>query len=193
MIVGYYRYKIIRFKLRVEIPESQDRSSPEKLQYYQTLNFLSLGFVSVASIGAMAVGNFRVSELIFFHFGGASICFLLMLIYIGTQTFIARFLAKHRVEEDPVTMIIAAMMGFFGCNGVLAFSFISVYTATWANWSNTQWRLHWDAEQPGYVWHCLATSSEWIAINSLCPMYFCLFNRMRKFAKSEQYRRYAEM
>ena len=83
-------------------------------------------------------------------------------------------------------MTIMLSMGLIFTILTFIFTYTSFFTAGLNNAFNFKFGLHWTADKPGFVWHILATITEWLAVAVAIPFYFvCLFRRMRCFHQWE--------
>ena len=93
---------------------------------------------------------------------------------------ISSSLARFGVESKPVSMTIFATLG----TGALLASFVFMMIS-WIYAKNkfvdTEFRLKWNKTQPGYLFHLLSSSGEWIAINAFSGVLVCLSRRMKLF------------
>lgn len=68
---------------------------------------------------------------------------------------------------------------------------ICVVTAIYASYetghqsSETEYRLHWTSDKPGYIFHLISAVSEWLAIQSMVFYFLCLYRRMKNFTHWE--------
>ena len=177
---------MIKYELNNDVRRCLEKqSSPttinNELKKYHKCNFYSFLIVFISALGTAAVGNFRVSESALLHFTSAATCFFPMVFYYGIHIYIALLLSKHKIEAQPTTMAIFAVIGIFSLFCFCAFSIASIWIVGLNNFLDDNWRFNWGSANDGYTFHCLGTVFEWIAINTLTPVFFGFFNRMRKF------------
>lgn len=180
-ITGFCRYKMLKYIIHLKHSKS-GKISQETLIHLDRCNFASSILVYLSAFGSIVIGNFRVTEIVFFHFFGTSICFAFMLAYASFQVYISYHLSKwDKNESTPYTMLIITLFAGLSLIICLIGSFISIIQAGYYQFFNDDFRLHWNSDQNGYLAHLVGTIGEWCAINSISPFYLCLFNRMKRF------------
>lgn len=149
--------------------------------YWHSLNWLSSFICHLFTFGLVAVGNFRMSEWIFIHLSGASCFFVAIYLYGALQVYISWNLAlRYGIESKPISQLVFLLCGIASLVGCFLFSLLSIITGG-AGFFDEHYRLFWTADKPGYLWHLLATSCEWITINSFPLFNLCTFLRMKRF------------
>lgn len=183
LFTGYFRFRQIRYSLSHLVPSSPfSRSkSPEVLTYYHNRNFISLLLSFALTFGLITLANYRTSEHVYLHSMGSLFLIFPLPAYFCYQIIIVRYLSEHEVESKPCSMLAWNIVGIVGWVGFAIFSNLSVPFVGIEKFYDADFRMNWNSEQPGYVLHVIGTVFEWIAINSLCPLSVCLFNRMRLF------------
>lgn len=89
-------------------------------------------------------------------------------------------LAKFKVESRPISMAIFTAIGTLA--GVIFFivTIISIYASEWKILDN-EWRLKWNKDQAGYLWHVLSSITEWVIINIISLLMICIAWRIKQF------------
>lgn len=154
-----------------------------KLYYINLYSLLSL---YPASIGLMLIGNFRTSEIPALHlFGNALILGIVFSVLF--QICICRQLwSGFGIESEPTSMTVTLAFGLLFTLLTFIFTYTSFFTAGLDNAFNFNFGLHWTRDKPGFVWHVLATTTEYLAVVVAIPFYFvCLFRRMKHFHQWE--------
>ena len=129
----------------------QSSEGQEMMQLCTDLNFLSTFVCGICASGLVIAGNFRMNEWIVFHLAGASIFFFGSSVYSSF---------------DIVCCFLFSLLSM-------------IYGGS--NFFDSEYRLLWNNTKPGYFWHLLATTTEWIAINSFALFNLCTCRRMKHF------------
>ena len=148
------------------------------------LNNQSLGVAFLASFCLVAVGNFRTAEQHRIHGFAAILMITLDLLYFIYMAYISNLLYEHfGIESRPVTLglfIIYGLISFMICFTTNVFSILAMGEDKFLD--DTEARLKWKPEDPGYVWHVIGTVAEWAVLNSFPLMFCCLARRMKRFS-----------
>ena len=173
------RYHQIKFYIN-SIMIKQSSESQEMMQLCTDLNFLSTFVCGICASGLVIAGNFRMNEWIVFHLAGASIFFFGIYFYGAIQTFIQWKISDFQIETKPVSQLIILLFGICSLVCCFLFSLLSMIYGG-SNFFDSEYRLLWNNTKPGYFWHLLATTTEWIAINSFALFNLCTCRRMKHF------------
>ncbi|KAI2808043.1 autophagy modulator [Blomia tropicalis] len=185
ILTGYIRYRQVKYYLDT-IARATQIELRSLLRLYH-LNLYSMLCLYPCSIGLMLIGNFRTSEIPILHLIG-NVLVLGLIVSVLFQILLCRHLwSSMRIESCPTTMSVMLLIGLLTTLLTFIFTYTSFFLAGLNNAFDFNWGLHWTYDKPGYLWHILATITEWFAVAISIPFYFlCLYRRMKSFNQWEK-------
>lgn len=110
-----------------------------------------IGYVSC--LGLSMVANFQVTRLKPVHYVGAAMCFLGGAVYFILQTIFSYYMGKE-FESKGVFLTRCVL-----CTLAVFFLVVAIGAGIMPGPVDT---MHWKPTDPGYTWHVLSTSAEWL-------------------------------
>ncbi|KAJ6219625.1 hypothetical protein RDWZM_005437 [Blomia tropicalis] len=170
ILTGYIRYRQVKYYLDT-IARATQIELRSLLRLYH-LNLYSMLCLYPCSIGLMLIGNFRTSEIPILHLIG-NVLVLGLIVSVLFQILLCRHLwSSMRIESCPTTMSVMLLIGLLTTLLTFIFTYTSFFLAGLNNAFDFNWGLHWTYDKPGYLWHILATITEWFAVAISIPFYF---------------------
>lgn len=97
------------------------------------------------------------------------------------QIYLSYQLSKLSIESKPVTMLLTIVLSSASFVVCVASVLVSILQAGHKNATDTNWRLHWSSDKPGYMAHVISAIAEWLTILLFSGVMLCLFRRMKNF------------
>ena len=145
-------------------------------------NFIGLLLACVNHVALIMVGNYRCSEAFVMHSIGGLTSFHVTIIYVWYLINVCEQLSvRFKIESRPTTMRVGVIVQMMGLFGMFLFNIISGLQFGTNQVFIESVRIHWTRDQPGYWWHVMGTSSEWILVSCNCVLFACLYRRMKQF------------
>ncbi|OTF76206.1 hypothetical protein BLA29_005488 [Euroglyphus maynei] len=183
-IVCIARFKQIRYYLTVILAEQTEKYSidQDELSRLHLENFLSLSSYGIAGIGMVMIGNFPVMQYIFLHMVGVYLYIIFSAIHLLAMISIMRKLHRFgRLETHPTTIIVIVVILIISA---VVFH-LALFMADFHHSANTivnhMARIYWTADQPGYEWHVLSCTFEFLYFLMFVPYFWSVGHRMHSF------------
>lgn len=124
------------------------------------LNTLATYIGYVSCLGLSVVANFQVNRLKPVHYIGAAMCFLGGAVYFIFQTMFSYYMGKE--FQSKCTFITRCVL----CSCAAFFLIVAITAGIEPGPKDS---MHWKPTDPGYNWHIISTSAEWLlALTQSC-------------------------